>query len=791
MINSFLKLLLIICFIFLNFTKILSDELQFEGSVIELLNNGNEIIGTGGIKITTKDNIKIIADEFNYKKQELILVARGNVKVLTESNLEIIANRIEYDQKKMILVASGNTKITEPESGIQIKNDKFFYYKKSEKILSDQKTTAKDRYGNYFELEGFEYLVLKKNLKTKKIMILDVQKNRYDVNFAMINLMTDEVIGRDLKIDFINNLFGSEKNEPRLKGNYIYLNKNDTIIKNAIFTNCKKREKCPPWTLQAEEIRHDKNKKTINYKKAWLNLYDKPIFYFPTFFHPDPTVKRQSGFLIPKISNTTSLGSSLIIPYYHVIAGNKDMTFTPRLYSNRSVLLQTEYREVKKNMNNKADFSFKVDNKNKKSYSHVFYNTVSNLNLNNFDLSELEFNIESTSSNNYLKTHNLDSPLIKDTSTLNTYLTFSGFEDDLAIKADLEIYEDLTKDKKSDKYEYISSYLVSKYQNNNTEFSFSGFQKKFNTNVSETIFVNDAFYTSNIELSKVGFETNYELALKNILSNTNKSTTYKNYENAEVFTAYKFNSSYPLINKGFKYNNYFTPKLSAMYSPTLTRSISDEDLRLSIANVYNINRTGNNSTLEGGESLTVGSEYSLSNKKGFELLKLDLATVIRKDVNKDLPKSSKLGHKYSDILGKLSISPNNNFNVNYNFSLDNSLDRADYNFIDTNLRINNFVTSFEYLEENNEIGNESYIGNKTKYSFDDNNLLSFSSRRNRKTNLTEFYNLLYQYNNDCLTASVEYNKDYYSDGDLKPNEEIYFSLTITPFTTVKSPKVIK
>ena len=37
-------------------------------------------------------------------------------------------------------------------------------------------------------------------------------------------------------------------------------------------------------------------KKIINYKHAWLEIYDKPIIYFPKFFHPDPTVKRQSGF---------------------------------------------------------------------------------------------------------------------------------------------------------------------------------------------------------------------------------------------------------------------------------------------------------------------------------------------------------------------------------------------------------------------------------------------------------------------------------------------------------------
>ena len=39
-----------------------------------------------------------------------------------------------------------------------------------------------------------------------------------------------------------------------------------------------------------------KKKKRIEYKRAWLEIYDVPIAYFPYFFHPDPTVERQSGF---------------------------------------------------------------------------------------------------------------------------------------------------------------------------------------------------------------------------------------------------------------------------------------------------------------------------------------------------------------------------------------------------------------------------------------------------------------------------------------------------------------
>ena len=51
--------------------------------------------------------------------------------------------------------------------------------------------------------------------------------------------------------------------------------------------------------------------------------------------------------------------------------------------------------------------------------------------------------------------------------------------------------------------------------------------------------------------------------------------------------------------------------------------------------------------------------------------------------------------------------------------------------------------------------------------------------------------MIYQYKNDCLVASINYNKDYYSDRDLKPTEELFFSLTIIPFANVGSPVISK
>ena len=97
------------------------------------------------------------------------------------------------------------------------------------------------------------------------------------------------------------------------------------------------------------------------------------------------------------------------------------------------------------------------------------------------------------------------------------------------------------------------------------------------------------------------------------------------------------------------------------------------------------------------------------------------------------------------------------------------------------LKVNNLITSFDYYNQNESYSKNSYLTNTTQLIFDDFNSLSFSTRKNKTKDLTEYYKLSYQYKNDCLDASIEYNKEYYSDRDIKPDEGIFLKLTIIPF----------
>ena len=126
---------------------------------------------------------------------------------------------------------------------------------------------------------------------------------------------------------------------------------------------------------------------------------------------------------------------------------------------------------------------------------------------------------------------------------------------------------------------------------------------------------------------------------------------------------------------------------------------------------------------------------------------------------------------------------NENLDFNYEFSVNHKLDEVQYNSLGATFSKNNFVTTFNYIE-NGVIGSSNIIENKTTFNFDG-KILSLLKLENREVDLTEYYDLIYEYKNDCLIAAVKYNKTYYEDRDLEPTEDFMFSIKLIPLTAVE------
>ena len=780
--------IILICFSTLNLFD--DEDFKFESKSIEIEALNNTIIAKDGVKASTSDGLEILANESEYNKNTKILDLRDNVSILDKiQNLEIKSNSIRYNKLLEIITSYTNTKIIISSSHF-ITGENIIFYRSKFIIESDKPTIIQDKFGNKVELNGFNYSIKSKILKTKQMKFIDNQSNLYKSNNAMLDLNNQKIAAKDIEVYFAEGELGKNA---RLKGSSLISDNNISIINNGIFTACEEREKCPPWSLKSKEIKHDKNKKTLNYKDSWLQLYDVPIFYFPKFFHPDPTVKRQSGFLTPSIFNSSTNGGSVNIPYFKVISENKDYTFTPRIYFNNDILIKNEYRQVEKNTNHISDFSLKrLDSSTK---SHFFSNTKHSLE-NNFDFSEIEINLEKTSNDTYLKSDNILTKTRngKNQTLLNSYVKFDSSKEDLDIFAEMSVYEDLSKEKNSDKFQYIlPNFTISKLLSDNSNlkgdlnYEVSGSNIKKDTNVNESKLINNLDYISNSFFSSHGIVSNYEVKFKNTLKKGDNSDTYKDDAQSENYSTFILNSSIPLKKNYKNFIGNFTPKITARYSPNKSENLTSFDRAINITNMFSSNRLGLVDSLEGGQSLSIGFDYDLKTSENNDFLGFSLGQIFRDTRDNRLPIKSKMRDKSSDIVGNFNFKPNNIFKINYDFSADNNLETMNFTKVETELSVNNFITSFEFLEENNEIGSDSYLISDIKYKFNKSNSIAYNTRRNRKTDLTEYYNFIYEYKNDCLVAAIEYNKDYYQDRDLSPTEEIFFSLTFTPFTSIDTP----
>jgi len=858
-----------------------NEPFVFDITEIKILEDGNKINGYNGGKAVSEDGSTITAENFFYNKLTNILEASGNVKYLDKirnivittdktiylkneekiftignskvvnNNNTITASNLEYDKNKNIFEAKKNAIVTDFEKGATIYADEISYFKNDEKIftkgktkaliknkykfnsenvtyyrnlgdlISQKKSTLEDDSGNIYKLKNFSYNINKQLLKGKEVKVLTkVGENKIDQFFfseGFFNLKDKNHLAKETKIKIHKDVFGDENQDPRIYGSSSLSDQRKTVINNAIFTSCKLNDDCPPWSIKADKIIHDKIKKDMIYKNAILKIYDVPVLYFPKFFHPDPSVKRRSGFLQPQFNNSETLGSSLHIPYFKKLGPDKDLTIKPTFFEKltkfekEKYILQSEFRKKGNNSSLIADFAFLRDYKSitsseykTKNINHFFFNFTSDLKIPNYLESKFDAQIEKVTNDTYLKVFEnvlFDTPVMPESqTTMNSNLKLYLEKQDQNLTTGIEVYEKLGT-KHSDRYQYTLPYydfsknLTSLITGNSIDgflnFYSTGANKLSDTNNLRTTLVNDLNYSSNDYISKLGFKNNFKLNFKNLNAIGKNDSIYTSDTQIDGMSIFKIDTSFPLLKATNTTREILTPKISFRVNPGNNMDNYSQSLtNINANNVFDINRLGITNDFEAGRSLTFGLDYQYnrieknqSKDKEDKFFELKLATVIRDQGENDIPISSTINKKNSDIFGSINSQLFDNLNFTYDFSLDNNMKTMNSNSIETEISVNNFITTFNFIEQRNEIGSTHALSNVTEYQINDSSSLKFSTRRNKQINLTEYYNLSYEYKNDCLTAALRFNKSFYKDNDLKPTEDLFFSITLIPLTT--------
>ncbi|MBU1346165.1 MAG: LPS assembly protein LptD [Alphaproteobacteria bacterium] len=124
---------------------------------------------------------------------------------------------------------------------------------------------------------------------------------------------------------------------------------NVSELNYALFTPCPicdadGNPKQPSLSIQAEKVVQDEDLRAILYRNAVFKLGGVPVFYTPFFAHPDPTVERASGFLVPNVNYDQGRGVSIETPYLQVISASEDWLISPQFNTGVSPFLNLQWR---------------------------------------------------------------------------------------------------------------------------------------------------------------------------------------------------------------------------------------------------------------------------------------------------------------------------------------------------------------------------------------------------------------------------------------------------------------
>ncbi len=746
------------------------------------------------------ENLNIQSKNISIDKDTKKALFAGNVVARDESNNVLNTDYAEYSKDLKLLESRGKTNIITSE-GFKVVGKNMIFDNFNKIIRSNEPSIIEDLDSNKIFLDKFEYSTKNSFFKsTGKIKFLDKDNNSYNFSQIYIDEKKGEILATDIKAYLNDDDFKiNEKNKPRVFANTVKIDKNETTFLKSVFTLCdyRKNDKCPPWSLQANKMRHDKINKTIYYNDAVIKIFDVPIFYTPVLSHPDPSVDRRSGFLPPAFSDSKNLGPGLKLPYFWAINNDKDFTFTPKIFTSENPLYLGEYRQVFKNSNLILDFGFTEGYKKTNSKkiagnkSHFFSKFVKNFKGKNDSINNIELTLQELSNDKYLKLYKVNSSLAKsDIDTLENTLKFTHENDNLFLGLNMSSFETL-KDTYNDKYEYIlpeivlDKNLASSEKYGNIDLTSNLKVHNYDTNKFTKFLVNDIDWKFRDKNFISGINGKFISKLKNINYEAKNVPSLKSEGTSELFGALGYIFDLDLYKKSDDLTeHFFTPKAFFRYSPDFMKK-QDSDVKLNHLNLFNIDRFDENNNFESGSSVTLGFDYEL--KKNDKNFKLRAGQVINQRENNKKPSSSSLDEKLSDFVGNSTFSFNENISINYNFALDQNYNDLNYNDLGTSFTFDQFKFNLNYLEEKEHIGNQEYVKTDIQIGNNNSGLFTAETKRNLINNSAEYYNLSYEYFNDCLRAGLVYRREFYNDSELEPEESLLFKITLTPFGNINSP----
>ena len=567
------------------------------------------VVGGGDKQTTPLDRnqpVAFTADNFDYDRTNGIVTASGHVEAWQNDHV-LRADKVTFDRNTNVAAASGNVVIVEPDGQVL--------------------------FADYAELtQGMREGVL-----------------------------------RDMRAILAENGKLAANGARRTDGK---LNE----LTHAVYTTCDLCKtdptKPPLWQIRALTATQDLENHRIEYHDADIDLFGLPVAYLPYLSHPDPSVRRASGFLVPSVGSSSHIGAFASVPYFWAIDPNQDLTLTPSVTSGSGEELAAEYRRRFNNGVLHVDAATAFDQGKPQGY--IFAKGTFNYD----DTWRYGFNINRASSTDYLRDFRVEN--------YSSVLTSTGFIEGFGVgaytKLDAIAYQGLATSIDQTKLPYV----LPRY-----EYSFFSEQDplggrfRFDTtdfNIVRETGNNTQRAAASLDWQRPftgGYGEKYKITIHSDLAayeatDLSQGPVYSNDSSTSVVRAQPTVAAemrWPFLRDGgTSGTQILEPIVQLIGAPNagayLSGKVPNEDaldFEFTDANLFSINRFPGLDRFEGGLRANVGLHANW-NVDGTDIDTL-VGQSYREHLDRSVPLLSGLNHHVSDVVARATLTPSSYFDL--------------------------------------------------------------------------------------------------------------------------------
>lgn len=443
---------------------------------------------------------------------------------------------------------------------------------------------------------------------------------------------------------------------------------------------CKSHPTRPPlWQIRASSATRDLQHKRIEYSNAVMEIHGIPVFYLPYMTQPDPSVKRQTGLLVPSAGSTSRLGFFTTLPYYIVIDGSSDLTVTPIIAVKTGPVLDLNYRKAFNDGTLHIDVS--GGNDNKRFGDAIFSDGT-------FDLNQdwrAGFTYDHASNPSYLNDFNI----LPNQAFLSSDIYLEGFGQGSYARIEADTYQGLVSSITQSTLPIVLPYAQYHFESNpdslggRFDLNADAFnvERDLGTNSQRASFIGGYRLPFNGPLGQ-RWQARFELVAASYeASRLYQQPNFSTLDGGGTGRAEPFGALFmrwPFIRPSRYGSQIIEPEVQFVAAPNIGISqnirIPNEDsldLEFSDANLFDLNRYPGIDRMEGGARVDYALHAAWYLPQG-ALLDGILGQSYRFHKDNDYLPDSGLNDNISDIVGRVTLAPKPWFNLTYRTRLDHA-----------------------------------------------------------------------------------------------------------------------